>query len=360
MTYPWRSLAFAAALTLTAGVAAATAQTVIVTNTKAGNTVELLFNTASMGSATADASGKATLTFKRKDAGETDVHVYVDACDKLQRVMLMERGLLPAAAAPACERRDIYGWYLLKQSTTLVIDLGSADPKVWLSQGPAPSAWLGPDTGRRTSSRGSEVPKGLALFAGGGFMRFGNEVTKECGTAAECSGSRFKGAWAAGVTYWLSPYIGAEVSYSRPLNVKTTGSGNGYNFNSSLELFAVNITGKVALPVGSARVYALGGTSYDRAKTAVTETINDIPVTIDGVASTFPGGTQTMTMETEGWGWNVGGGLEAWASSRLGVFVEGGRAAFKGKRIDAGGEGTLDERVWYLFIGARLHVGRRR
>ncbi|MGE5361850.1 MAG: outer membrane beta-barrel protein [Bacteroidales bacterium] len=360
MTHPWRPLALAAALIVTAGIGRATAQTVIVTNAKAGGTVELVFNTAAVGSAPIDASGKATLNVKRKASGETDVHVYVDACDKSIRVLLMERGILPEAPSPACERREIYGWYLVKQETTLVVDVGTTDPRVWLSQGPAPSAWLGPDKGPRTSSRGAEVPKGLAIFGGGGFMRFGNEVAKQCGNAADCSGSRFKPAWALGATYWVTPYIAAEVSYAQPLAVKTSGGGNGYSFTSALDILTVNITGKVALPVGPARVYALGGTNYSRADTTVTETINDIPITVGGVPSTIPGGTQPITMKTEGWGWAVGGGIETWAGRRWAVFVEGGRAAYKGSRIDGGGEGSLDESVWYLFVGARLHVGKRR
>jgi hypothetical protein len=350
----WRPLAVAAALSVACGVGRASAQTVIVANSKPAASIQLVFNLATVGSASTDKTGKATLPVKRSGTAETDVHVFVDACQALTRVLLLERGLLPEAVAAECERREIPGWYLVRSSTTLVVDLRGTEPKVWVTQGSAPEAWLGPGAAAAPSER--DVPSGLVLGIGGGFQRFEQEILVTCGNAASCSGSRYKPALMGAVDFWMKSFLGAEVSYYLPMKVKASGSGNGYTFNSELGLESLNFVGKAGIPFRNARVYAMGGGTWHRAIRKTTETINPYDVTIDGATVTIPGGSQTLQMKTQGWGWLLGGGLEVWASRKWGLYVEGGRAVYQGKEVN-GAEGLLDERVMYVYGGVKMHIG---
>jgi hypothetical protein len=66
---------------------------------------------------------------------------------------------------------------------------------------------------------------------------------------------------------------------------------------------------------------------------------------------------QTYSVETGGWGWVFGGGLEAWFSSSFGIYGEVGRAAIKGPAIDEDVEGLIDDRMTTILFGARIRIG---
>ena len=91
----WRLVFAAAVLNLTV-IAAASAQTIIVTKAPPGSAIELVVNSAVAATATADATGMATIPITPEARGgktESDTYVYVEYCDNLRRVILIEPGM---------------------------------------------------------------------------------------------------------------------------------------------------------------------------------------------------------------------------------------------------------------------------
>jgi hypothetical protein len=358
----WRPLALAAALNVTVAVGVATAQTVVVTNAPPGSKIELVLNAATIGSATPDASGIATLSVGLSAHGgktETDAHIFVDVCKELRRVLLVERGQQPPAPGEGCARKEIAGLFLVRRVTTLVVDVGAAAPAVWLRQGPAPERWLKPEPEAQEGAARTwrPLPTGLVLFGSGGLNSFGDAVSLACGNVTPCSGKDRRAAYTFGGDYWVTRFLAAEGSYLKPAQVTTSGSGDIYRFNSSLDTRIITVAGKVGVPIGPVRAYGKVGATYQRSTSTTTETIDDRTVTVDGVDQIVKGGTQTLAIRTEGWGWIAVGGLEAWVSRRVAIYGEVGGAALKGSNVDSG-EGKLDEPVTIILLGIRLKVGR--
>lgn len=359
MTGPWRPLALAAALHVVAGVGVAAAQTVIVTNAPPGSTVELVLNAATIGSATADRTGNATLAVNLGKA-ETDAHISVDVCKDLRRVLLMEQGQQPPPAGGGCDRREIAGLFLVRRVTTLVVSLAGPSPTLWLRQGPAPAEWLiqQEESERvRPARTWRPSPTGLVLFGGGGLVKIGQAVAVACGDLEQCAGNDVKGVYAAGAAYWINRYVAAEASYVKPATVTMNGGADTFRFNSAFEAHILTVTGKVGVPIGPVRVYGQVGMNYHRALFTTTQTNDDVTVTIDDVEQTIKGGTQTFELRTGGWGWVFGGGAEAWVTRRLAIYAEAGRARLKGSTLDDG-EGGIDDRATFVLVGARVHIGR--
>src|SRR5215207_5853755 len=107
MTSPLRLLGMAAALNVSLGLGTAAAQRVMVRHVPVGTTVEVVLNADTVGTGTADDSGDITIgfTLPEKDGkAEIDANVFVDACAKIRR------GLIVGASRPApppgegCER----------------------------------------------------------------------------------------------------------------------------------------------------------------------------------------------------------------------------------------------------------------
>src|SRR5262245_47212125 len=146
MGRPWRLLTLAAGLSVSVGVRAAMCQTVVVRGAAPGTTVELMLNASQVGAATADAGGDATLTFSvaaSLNKSQTDVHVFVDTCGNLRRVLVVESGRQPPAPEGACDRRGVPDLFVVRAVTTFVVEVGGLSPVVWIRQGPAPTSWLG-------------------------------------------------------------------------------------------------------------------------------------------------------------------------------------------------------------------------
>src|SRR5262245_41230268 len=96
LTTRLRSVTLSLVLAATAGVCTASAQTVIVRSANPGAPIELTMNGGAVVSATADSNGDATLAVPARTA-EDDVQMHVDVCGNLVRVLVVSRGVQPAA-----------------------------------------------------------------------------------------------------------------------------------------------------------------------------------------------------------------------------------------------------------------------
>ncbi len=360
MMAPWRPIAFAAALNLTVVVGVTTAQTVMVTKAPRGATIELALNAATIGTATADATGKATLPVNLSSHGgrtEADVQVFVDVCGDVRRVVLVEPGLQAQPPQIGCTRKELAGVFLMRQVTTLVVEVTATSPAVWLRQGPVPTEWLGEDSGR-ISTRGQRRPSptGLILFGGGGLATYANVGAVACGTVTTCTGSESRLGYGGGATVWVTQFLGVEGSYDRSRDVVLSGSGPYYRFTSSLNSNTLTAVGKVALPLGPVRLYAQVGADRHQATFTTTQT-SDARVVLaeDGTETTIVGGTQKFVLRTAGWGLAYGGGIEVWMGRKLGMYAEFERRTLKGASRD-GDPGKLDDRITAFNIGIRLHL----
>jgi opacity protein-like surface antigen len=348
MLKPWRLLVIAAALIVTLGAGPSAAQTVMVRNAPAGSPVELAFDATTIAAGTADADGQATLPLNLTSLGKTeiDANIFVDVCDKTRRVLIAERMRTPAPPAAGCDRREIPGLYWIRPINTVVIDVGGFVPKVLLIRGsytpPRPSA---------TGAEGSEVvtpkrpsPTGLVLSGGGGIVGFRDARLLACGNVTPCGGHAPRFGYTGGITYWFTRYLAAEGTYIKPSKLTATGSGDTFNFDTSLSADVFTIVGKLAAPLGPVRLYGQAGTNYHQAVSKTTDTIG--------------GASQSFELRTNGWSWVFGGGGEGWITNRVAIFGEFNFARIKGTD-ERGGEGQIDDRLHSLMAGLRIRLGRR-
>jgi hypothetical protein len=330
-----RLLVAAAALNLTTG-GAAVAQTVLVRHAPPAETVELMLNAAKVASATTDAAGDTTLPLDLRvnNAGkeEIDANIFIDTCDKLHRVIVVERGQPIATQEPGCERRDIPGLYWVRRVNTLVIDVGGPNPTMMLVKG---EYGLEPE-------RTWGTPGGLVAFGGGGFTSFRDAAFAFCGDTASCGKNR-RIAYTAGATLWLKPWVGVEGSYMKPRRLTAAGSGSNYSFDSRLDVDMATIAGVVGIPIHAVRLFGKAGTNFHYGKSTTTNTIDNA--------------SQTIETQTQGWGWIFGGGLEIWMAPAVALYGDAGFAGLKGDPI-GGGEALFEDRLRYLTIGVRVHIGR--
>lgn len=348
---PWRLLALVAVLIVVVGVRAPAAQTVIVKGAPVGSTVELVLNTAAVGSAPADRSGYTTLVVGQSANAkpEIDALVFVDQCGNRQRVLIVERGQPAAPLDSACVRREVTGLFVVRPISTLVVDVGVPNPTLLLRQGR-----FDPTSGPRVWT---PSPAGLVVFGGGTYAAFDLATAAACGNVSNCAGVDSGFGYTFGVAYWFLPFLAAEATYLKPASTNAMGVGSNYNFANSLDADVLTVAGTAGYPVGPVRIYGKAGATYHRALFATTETIDDSTITIDNVPQTVPGGTQTLEFRTGGWGWIFGGGLEVWLNRTVGAYGEVGWASLKGKDLD-GGEGVMDDKLFLILFGARVHLGR--
>ena len=137
-----------------------------------GGTVELVVNSVLAGTATADSTGTATFALTAEARGgktEADAYVFVEYCDTLRRVILIEPGMqgLPGGQ---CPRREVPGAFVVRQITTLVVNVSETAPSVLVRQGKAPAAWLTDEVDRPPSRKAVNSPsRGLYGFGAGGI-----------------------------------------------------------------------------------------------------------------------------------------------------------------------------------------------
>ena len=346
----WR-LGFAAALCTAAGAGVAAAQTVYVRNAPAGSTVELVLNTATIGSAAADDRGDAALKVPESAGAkpQMDVLLFVEGCEKRTRVLIIERGAPAVPVEPGCIRREIPGLFIVRALSTLVIDTGGAAPTVLLRQRPfvptdAPRTW-------RPS------PEGLVFFGGGSHTQFSETGAIACGDITECYRDDSGPGYHFGVAYWFLPFLAAEATFVQPAEVSALGAQETHNFSTTLDSDVLTLAGVAGLPAGALRVYGRGGLTYHRATFSTIQTIDDKTITVDGVTRVVPGGTQTLAFRTEGWGWIIGGGLEAWITRQFAIYGDLNWGKLKGTDVK-GGEGVMDDTLLLINFGAKIHIGK--
>ncbi len=352
MTNPWRPLALAAVVSLTVGVGAAAAQTAIATNAPAGSTVELVLNGATVGTATADPTGYATIPINlAANTGgktETDVYIFVDVCASSRRIVIAERGQ-PTSSPGDCERRDM-GLFLLRRASTLSVNMGGVNPTVLLVQGR-----FDPREPRPVRSWNA-APTGLVLGVGGIMRSFRDARTLACGQTSDCDGGGFNTGGIAGATYWIKPYLAADVSVMIPVEATIEGSGDGFEFTTIQDVRVLQLGGILGVPAGPARVYGKGGGIFNQSTFETTHTTDATTVTIDGTVTTVPGGTQKFELKTEGWSWYVGGGLEVWIKGWLAIYGEATFNHLKGDPVDDA-DGLMDDRLNSFVVGMKFHIG---
>ena len=89
----------------------------------------------------------------------------------------------------------------------------------------------------------------------------------------------------------------------------------------------------------------------------MSQKIDDTTITVDEVTTTITGGTQAMDVQTQGYGWYVGGGVELWLTRQFAPYI--GFDYHKLKGSDLGdGEGILADRHISVSVGIRLHLGK--
>ena len=331
--------------------AAANAQTLVLRGAPPNSTVEFVLNNSAVGTATVNAEGDAVIASK-PDATKPDMdaYIYVDVCDTLRRIFVNDRGTQPPAPESGCNRTQITGLFLVRRISTIVVTVSGPLPAVLLRQG---SYDLHKDPGRTWGP----APFGLVLFGGAGLTRFSQTSALSCGDVPECSGDDVGFGFTAGADFWFSRYFAAEASYTQPADSTAEGGAGNYRFNSAIDAHVLNFAGKFGIPVKRARIYGKGGATYHRASWETNQTMQPVERTTDAGTVTVPGGGQTYWLETGGWGWSIGGGVEIWLTPSFAIYGEGGRLGLKGSALD-GADGGLDEGVVYLVGGGRIRLWR--
>jgi hypothetical protein len=338
----WRLVVTTAAVVI-ATAAVGSAQTVYVRNAPAGTNVEVIVNTASSGTGQVDANGEAKVGFKLPDGKtEMDSSIYVDTCDKLRKVLIVDHVRQASPPAEGCDRREVAGIYWVRPVNTIVVDVGGLAPALLLVRGeytpPKPTAEGDDETPARP------LPKGLLMFAGGAYTNYRDAGDLACGNATPCSQKTTGITYNFGATVWLTRFVGFEGSYIRPHQVTASG-GDTYSFNTTLDSDVWTALGKLGAQVGVVRLYGQGGMNYHEATNKTAETI-------DGISQTFQ-------YQTKGWSWIFGGGAEIWVGEkqRMAIFADGGIMRIKGK-AESGGEALIDDRLKYVSVGVKLRLTR--
>jgi hypothetical protein len=336
MTNPWRPRIAAAALSVIVGAGTAAAQTVVVRNAPPGETIEVALNATSVGSGTADAEGLASVPLDLNahiNKTEIDANVFVDACDKRHRVVVVERGRPILPQEVGCDRREIPGLFWVRHVNTLVVDVAGTNPTLMLikgeySSGPVRS-W-------------PEPPSGLVVFGGAGLLKYSDLALSACGNVTPCTADDSVIPYTAGATYWITKFLGAEGSYIRPQKGTASGGPDTFTFNHSLDTHLFTVAGKIGIPAGPVRFFGKVGTNYHRATSVTSETIGGV--------------TQTFQFKTKGWNWVWGGGGEVWLASAFALYGELGFARLEDAAYE-GNTGAIDDHVRYMLFGARVRIG---
>lgn len=334
MSMSLRLLALAAALNIAAAGAAA-AQTVIVKGATPGEAVEVIVNDSPANAGTVAADGSVTLTgnipLSAANRPEMDARLYLDACENVRRVLIVDRTQLPPPAEAGCARSEISGIYWVRQRSTIVIDVSNPIPDVLLRQGEYdPNAPV-----RRLA------PKGLVAFGGGGLAKPSDATAIACGDVADCADEGYVGTYNVGATFWITRWLGVEGSYLRPSRMVVNGNGGSFTFTSTLDADIFNAVGKVGIPLGPVRIYGQGGGTYHEGTTTMVQTIGDA--------------SQTVETRTDGWSYTFGGGLEAWISDRFALYGEAGLTKIKGKER-LSGVIEIDDQLTHYLLGLRFRI----
>ena len=146
-----------------------------------------------------------------------------------------------------------------------------------------------------------------------------------------------------GASLWLTRFLGIEGNYLKPRQVRASG-GESFSFTSTQDTDVWTIAGKLGAQAGRVRIYGKAGANYHQATLKTTERIENA--------------SQSFEYKTTGWNWVFGGGAEIWLgqSHRAAIFGDAGQARIKGA-AESGGEARIDDRLTYVSVGMKVHVG---
>src|SRR3954471_3217570 len=269
MAKAWRLVLLTAAVGQMAAAVVA-AQTVYVRNAPPGTNVEVVVNAASAGSGAVDPSGEAKVGFKLPEGKtEMDANILVDTCDKLRKVVIVDRARPAPPPAEGCDRREVAGIYWVRPVNTIVVDVGALAPALLLVRRdytpPKPTV-----EGQEEEHPSRPLPTGLLMFAGGDFTNFRDAAVLACGNAT-CDPKNSGFGYTFGATVWFTRFLGVEGSYLKPHQVSATG-GDGYAFKTTLDSDIWTIAGTVGAQAGVVRIYGKGGTNYHVATNTTVQT----------------------------------------------------------------------------------------
>jgi len=148
------------------GVSGASAQTVIVQSAPMGSALEVTLNGATVATGTANNSGDAVLTVSGR-TGETNAQIFIDTCNEAIRVHLVSRGVQPAPSQAGCNRVDVGSVFVIRQITTLVVDIS---PSPTLPHLPG----CGRDQSLRRARQRSRESRGRIWWCPGGSVSRGS------------------------------------------------------------------------------------------------------------------------------------------------------------------------------------------
>jgi len=354
----WRPLFLAAVLSVIVSPAIARAQTIIVRNAPASAPIEITLNATVAGKAAADAAGDAripTNLLPGREETEIVVHLAVDSCGEIRRIVLAERTMVVPAPGVGCDRKDVAGAFVLRRVTTLVIDVSKADPAVLISQGPPPASWLRSDA--RMGRLVDATAPGLTVSGGVSFLGFRDVVGVNCGDVAPCKATDYRPNFSLGANYWIRRGLAAEVSYMRSGETTSDGAEADFRFGSGFKTEVFTIGSYFGVPVGRLRGYGRLSFAYYEGTNTVTQTIDESKLTIDGIETTIPATTDTLVHRTGGWGVLFGGGFEFWWKPPFAIYAEAGMVKLKGTDLD-GGQAEMDDRMTFVLAGGRVYLGR--
>src|SRR5215471_7508880 len=271
MPKPLRLLLAAAALMTTLGGGVAAAQTVMIRNGPPSTSVEVLLNGVSVGTGTTNEAGEVTIPVS---AGTTitqkgiDANIYVDICDKVRRIQIVDRTKVVPPPGDTCDRREISGLFWVRTINTIAFDLGGAAPSLLLVRGSyvykAPRDEDAPHIWR-------PLPTGLLVYGAAGNAKLDTAFSQACGNASKCGGTDTGlGGYTFGATFWLRRWIGVEGAYVKPRQMKATG-GDTYSFTSTQDTDIFTVAAKGAVPAGPIRIFGEGGAAYHQGTTKTVE-----------------------------------------------------------------------------------------
>jgi outer membrane protein with beta-barrel domain len=336
----WRLLAIAAAMHMTAGAAIAAAQTVLVRNAPPGLDVEAVLNDTVTAKGTTSPAGEVSLDLKLP-VPELDANIFVDVCDKLRRVLVVDHNKRASAPPAGCDRREISGVFWVRPINTLVVDLGGAQPAMLLIRGSYTPPKPAPAEGEEGAHPLFPTPKGLTLFGSGGLGQFRDAILVACGNVA-CDGHDGGLAYAFGGGFWFTRWVGVQGGYLKPRQVAAKG-GDGFTFDSKFDVDVFTVTGMLGVPMGRVRAYGIGGADFHQSTSSLTETID--------------AATQLFSQRTHGWALVYGAGAEVWATKKVALFTELSVSRIKGNAEDKG-EAQVSDHLRYFGIGVKIRLSR--
>jgi len=311
--------------------AAAEAQTIILRHVPEGVTFDASLVASAAVAATTDPYGNAVIAINSLTRGsEMVARIYVVNCGTGGHVVLADRNAPVPAIEPGCGLRELSGAFVVRRNTTLVVNLGETPPAVRIAQGRAPENWL-QDVVAGAGLPPADAPYRLGVFAGGGLSIFRGLSVDACGDSSACRTSNVTQGGTAGVSFWLSPWLGAEISYAK--DVRLTASGEpaaGTSFTTETDPEMIMLAGKVGRVVNRVGLYAKGGATFHRATTTETDVLPNITRTVSGIVTVFPGGTLATAYRTQGWGWLAGAGMDIRVTNRFGIYLDGRLAKLSG------------------------------